>query len=163
MADVCWLDDDEQKAWRAFISAAVMITRALDKELRDAHDLTLDDYAILALVSEAPGQRLRLGELATVLRVPKAHVTYRVQRLRDLGLVDRVGCTDDARGAYCVLTDAGLEAIETAAPTHVHGVRRHLLDHLDPAQRDALGDAFVAVLDGHAGTCPETPAPPART
>lgn len=163
MADVRWLDDDEQQAWRAFITAAVLITRALDKEMRDEHDLSLDDYAILALVSEAPGQRLRLGELAQVLRVPKAHITYRIGRLRDLGLADRVGCPDDARGAYCVLTDAGMRAVESAAPTHVHGVRNHLLDHLTPAQRDAMGDAFASVLRGHAGSCPETPAPPART
>lgn len=161
MTDVRWLDDDEQHAWRAFVSAAVLVTRALDKELRDSHGLSLDDYAILALVSEAPDGRLRLGELAQVLRVPKAHVTYRVQRLRDLGLADRVGCADDARGAYCTLTPAGRDAIVTAAPTHVEGVRRHLLDHLSAAQRDALGDAMSAVLDGH--SCTEDSPPRART
>lgn len=154
MSDVRWLDDDEQKAWRAFVTAAVLITRSLDKELRDEHGLSLDDYAILAMVSESPAQRLRLGELAQVLRVPKAHVTYRVQRLRDLGLVDRVGCADDARGAYCELTPAGRKAIEAAAPTHVSGVRAHLLDHLSADQRDAIGAAFAAVLEGHAGACP---------
>ncbi|MBX7160362.1 MAG: MarR family transcriptional regulator [Acidimicrobiia bacterium] len=163
MADVRWLDDDEQKAWRAFITATVLITRALDKEMRDEHGLSLDDYAILALTSEAPGQRLRFGELAQALRAPKAHVTYRSQRLRELGLVERIDCPEDGRGAYCELTPKGRRAIEDAAPTHVAGVRTHLLDHLSANQRDALGQACDAVLDGHAATCPETPPLPART
>lgn len=162
MAELRWLDDDEQQAWRAFITATVLITRALDKEMRDTHGLSLDDYGILAIVSEAPGERLRLGELAQVMRVPKAHITYRIQRLRDLGLVERVGCPDDARGAFATLTPEGRKAITSAAPTHVAGVRQHLIDHLSPDQLEVLAQAFGTVLDAHPGACPEPGVPQVR-
>lgn len=144
-----WLSDAEQRTWRAYITATVMVLRLLDKELRDAHDISLDDYGILAMLSEAPDDRARFGELAAVLRVPKAHITYRFKRLAERGLVRRERCETDGRGAFAALTAAGRRKVEEAAPTHVDGVRRHLLDHLDPDALCGLGRAMTAVTAGH--------------
>ena len=41
-----------------------------------------------------------------------------------------------------VLTDAGLAALEAAAPAHVDGVRRHFVGHLSRIQVRQLGSAF---------------------
>lgn len=141
-----WLDDCEQAAWRAFITACTMLSRNLEAELKVAHDLTLDDYAILSVLSESPDDRLRFGELADVLRVPRAHITYRFQRLARAGLVERMACEEDRRGAFAILTPAGRAAIEQAAPTHVEGVRRHLIDRLDRDQLVQLRDVMTTVL-----------------
>ncbi|MEZ5296625.1 MAG: hypothetical protein R2697_10255 [Ilumatobacteraceae bacterium] len=46
-----------------------------------------------------------------------------------------------------MLTDVGFEALAAAAPGHVESVRRHLLDHLDPAQIRAGADLFRTLLD----------------
>lgn len=140
-----WLDEEEQAAWRAFIEAAVRVTRVLDKELRDGHDLTQDDYAILAMLTESPEARIRLGRLATVLQLPKAHVTYRIGRLAQLGLVRRVECPTDARGVFAELTEHGRARLEEAAPTHVEGVRRHFLDHIPRRLLRPLRDALAPV------------------
>jgi hypothetical protein len=55
-----------------------------------------------------------------------------------------------------VLTDAGLAALEAAAPIHVDGVRRHLFDRLDPDQQKALGE-ISRVLYDHLETTSPTP------
>jgi len=151
---VTWLDEEEQRAWRAYITATVMLMRGLNKEMLDAHDLSMDDYAILAILSEQPDDRARFGDLAAILRVPKAHVTYRFKRLEARGLVRREACPSDARGAYAVLTPAGRNTIEAAAPDHVESVRRNLIDHLDRDQLLALGKAMRAVIEGHCSTMP---------
>jgi DNA-binding MarR family transcriptional regulator len=151
-----WLDDREMRSWRAFVEVINLVTRALDRDLRTDSDLTNDDYELLVALSEAPEHRIRLGELAAGLRVPKAHLTYRIGRMEKAGLVERVDCPTDARGVFAVLTDQGVRRLEEAAPGHVASVRRHVLDHLTPAQLDALGDAMAAVLSGHDGaTCPD--------
>jgi hypothetical protein len=54
-----------------------------------------------------------------------------------------------------VLTDEGMATLEAAAPVHVDGVRRHLLDHLDRRQLGALADSLDAVRHGR-----EQPAQP---
>jgi DNA-binding MarR family transcriptional regulator len=63
------------------------------------------------------------------------------------GLVGREGCTDDRRGAFIVLTDAGRRAIEAAAHGHVDAVRRLFFDGLTHDQITVLGQLSTQVLD----------------
>lgn len=149
-----WLTPAEQRHWRALITAVTLLNRRLNGDMLAAHDLSLDDYGILAMLSEADEDRLRFGELAEILRVPKAHITYRFRRLEGQGLVRREACETDARGAFAVLTARGRCRIEEAAPAHVASVRAHVLDHLTPEQLAALGEAMRAVVDAD---CPKTP------
>ncbi|WP_370328004.1 MarR family winged helix-turn-helix transcriptional regulator [Euzebya sp.] len=152
--DVTWLSEEEQRHWRALVTAITLLNRRLNADMLAAHDLSVDDYAILAMLSEAPDDRLRFGELAGVLRVPKAHVTYRFRRLESRGLVQREACETDARGAYAVLTPEGRRRIEEAAPSHVESVRALVLDHLTPEQLRCVGEAMRAIVDAD---CAETP------
>lgn len=149
-----WLTDEEQRHWRALVTAMTMLTRRLNADMLAAHDLSMDDYAILAMLSEADQDRLRFGELAEVLRVPKAHITYRFRRLEKQGLVRREACETDARGAFAVLTASGRARIEAAAPSHVDSVRANVLDHLTPEQLRVVGEAMRAIVDAD---CPVTP------
>ncbi len=149
-----WLSEEEQTHWRALVTAMSLLTRRLNTDMLSAHDLSMDDYAILAMLSEAEGDRLRFGELADILRVPKAHITYRFRRLEKQGLVAREACETDARGAFAVLTPSGRERIEEAAPTHVDSVRERVLDHISPEQLRVVGDAMRAVVDAE---CRDTP------
>ena len=154
-SDVDWLTADEQVAWRAFITAVELLTRQLNADLLRAHDLSMDDYSILAMLSESPEGRLRFGDLAETLRVPKAHITYRFRRLERRNMVQRQPCLTDARGAFAALTPAGRAAIEEAAPTHVASVRRNLLDHLTPEQLHTVGAAMRAVVDARCTDAPD--------
>jgi DNA-binding MarR family transcriptional regulator len=140
-------------SWRSFVAAMNLVTRALDRDLRVQSDLTNDDYEVLVHLSELPDQRIRLGELAARLRVPKAHLTYRIARLEKAGLVERAECPSDGRGVLAVLTPEGAARLADAAPGHVDSVRRHVIDHLTPEQLDALGDAMSSILRGHDGEC----------
>ena len=89
-ADPEWLDDEEQEAWRAFVHGSTQVIRLLERDLLDRHDLSIDDYGLLAKLSEAPDERLRFGDLADVLHLPKANLTYRFKRLEAAGLVQRL-------------------------------------------------------------------------
>jgi len=51
------------------------------------------------------------------------------------GLVHREECPSDARGVFAVLTEHRGRVLEQAAPTHVEGVRAHLVDQLSPVER----------------------------
>jgi DNA-binding MarR family transcriptional regulator len=62
--------------------------------------------------------------------------------------VVRDACLSDGRGVEAVLTDQGRAALEAAAPTHVAGVRRMLVDLVDQDDFQAVGRVFDAVTDG---------------
>ena len=89
MTEPRWLDDDEMRAWRAFVTTTVRLFEQLDRELKAEHGLTHDDYAILVNLSEAPGQRMRMTELADRVLESKSRLSHHVGRLEADGLVER--------------------------------------------------------------------------
>ena len=141
-----WLDAEEMTAWRSLLFAHAALVATLDRELRDAHEMTLGDYEVLVFLSEAPEGHLPMAALAERARISPSALTRRVDRLSKLGWVTRQACETDARVSYAVLSEAGRRKLEEAAPTHVRGVREHLIDRLQPAQIEALTDALHSAV-----------------
>lgn len=138
MNETRWLDQDEQRAWRAFLEASQLLFERLDRQLQREAGLSHADYEILARLSEADGQRLRMSELASSTLFSRSRLSHAVARLERDGMVRRQSCPSDGRGTFAVLTPKGLDALTSAAPAHVEEVRRRVFDHLSAAQIDEL-------------------------
>lgn len=132
-----WLSHDEQRAWRGFLLGSRLVMDQLNRELTEAHDLSLTDYGILVRLSEEPDRRLRMTDLAASSGLSKSRLSHQMNRLERRGLTARVHCSDDARGMFAELTDDGYTVLSEAAHTHVRGVREHLLAAIDPGK---IGD-----------------------
>jgi DNA-binding MarR family transcriptional regulator len=146
-----WLDDEEMRAWRGLIGLTNAVHAALDAELVAGFGLDEGDYAVLVNLSEAPERRMRMCDLACRLHLSPSGLTRRLDGLVRDGLVAREPSPDDRRVSLAVLTGGGLARLEEAAPAHVDGVRRHLLDHLTRQQIRQLGAAFESVQRRRAG------------
>jgi DNA-binding MarR family transcriptional regulator len=142
MAGTKWLDDEEMRAWHAFLAAAALIDRRLDQQLKDEVGISHLQYEILVRLSDSCPQEMRMSELADALLNSKSGLTYQVSQLDKAGLVRRRSCTSDDRAVYAVLTDAGRALLEKAAPGHVALVRELLIDVLTPDQLGAIADGL---------------------
>lgn len=142
MADPRWLDDEEMRAWHAFLAASALLDRRLDQQLKDDVGLSHLQYEILVQLSSAEGNALRMTDLAANLLNSKSGLTYQVSQLEKAGLVHRAPCTSDIRGVYAALTDKGKSMLERAAPGHVALVRQLLIDVLTREQLTALADGL---------------------
>jgi DNA-binding MarR family transcriptional regulator len=138
-----WLDEREQRAWRAFLTLQDQVPRRVASQLQREKGLSGPDYEVLVQLSEAPGGRMRSFELGKATHFEKSRLSHHLSRMACRGLVAREGCPTDNRGAFVVLTDKGRAAIEDAAPVHVEHVRRWFIDALT---RDEL-DALVAISE----------------
>jgi DNA-binding MarR family transcriptional regulator len=146
-----WLTEPEQKAWRALVGATSALMATLDAELQAAHDMTLGDYEVLVALSEADERRLRMSDLAALLHLSPSGLTRRLDTLARRGWVTRERCPSDRRGTFAVLTGEGFARLEAAAPTHVRGVRAHLVDRLSARQLANLAGALGGIAaDGAA-------------
>lgn len=146
--ETLWLDSRQQRAWRAFLVGTTLLMDRLDRDLRDQHRLSLPEFEILVRLSEAEGHRLRMAMLADSVSHSRSRVTHTVSRMEAIGLVVRDACVTDGRGVEAVLTDQGRAALAAAAPTHVAGVRRMLVDRVDEEDLEAVGRVFDVVADG---------------
>jgi DNA-binding MarR family transcriptional regulator len=141
-----WLTDDEQRAWRGLVQMTSRLDARLNRELQQSSGLSLADYDVLVLLTEAPDGRLRMFELVDNLQWEQSRLSHHVARMQRRGLVAREECTSDKRGAFVVLTDDGRDAIEKAAPGHVDTVRRLVFDGLSKTQVATLESVVSRVL-----------------
>jgi DNA-binding MarR family transcriptional regulator len=143
-----WLDEAEDRAWRGYLRMRTLVHAQILRDLAGEAGLSGPDYDVLSHVSESPGRRSRLGELAERMAWSRSRLSHHLTRMERRGLVTREDCASDGRGAFVVLTDAGLRVIQTAAPGHVASVRRHFIDLLSRDQLDALTRITDSVV-GH--------------
>ncbi|MFI7437568.1 MarR family transcriptional regulator [Micromonospora haikouensis] len=148
MTGTRWLDDDQQRAWRAYLRMQAELAARLGRQLQADSGLSFADYGVLVQLAEAPDGRLRPFELQRDLQWEQSRLSHHLGRMQRRGLVGREECPQDARGAFVVLTAAGRAAIEAAAPAHVDTVRRLVFDQLDPDEVRALERIATRVVDG---------------
>ena len=139
------LDEIEMDAWRAFLAASTSVTARLNRELEAGCGISMHEYEILVRLSEAPEQTLRMSTLAEHVSHSRSRLTHTVRRLENVGYVERSSCDSDRRGVNCALTPAGLDFLRRAAPVHLDGVRRHVIDRLSREQQVALAELMKVV------------------
>jgi DNA-binding MarR family transcriptional regulator len=136
-----WLSPAEMAAWRTYIETTGDLMRAIEKDLAP-FGLDRGDYQLLAMLSEAPGQRLRLCDLADSLRLTRSGLTRRMEGVLKKKLVARVQSDEDGRVAYAHITPKGFDLLKTVAPKHLESVRRLMVDLLTPTEIKAVASAF---------------------
>ncbi|MEV6846055.1 MarR family transcriptional regulator [Actinoplanes sp. NPDC051411] len=141
------LTDTEQTAWRTFIESSWALHTRLEDELRAATGLSMNDYHVMVVLSEAPERRLRMGELASRLVFSPSRVTYQINSMVKRGLVRKQSCPEDGRGQEAVLTDDGLAALQAAAPLHLDTVRKAFIDHVDADELEVINRVFKKVRE----------------
>ncbi len=159
MDDTRWLDADEQRTWRSFLTASRLFFDRVERQLQQEAGLPHAYYEILARLSEAPGRTLRMSQLASTSLSSRSRLSHAVARMEEAGWVRRTQCPTDKRGQNAELTDTGFARLEAAAPGHVAEVRTLLFDVLTREQQQALREISEALAAGLSDT-PRWPAAP---
>lgn len=128
MTAATWLNPAEERAWRAYRKMQTVLPAQLARDLGRNSGLTDPDYDVLSTLSEQPGDRWQLRDLAAKMLWSRSRLSHHIARMERRGLVARGDDPDDRRGCMIVLTRAGLKTLEKAAPHHVRSVREHFLD-----------------------------------
>lgn len=146
-----WLDEHEQAAWRGYLAMQARLHAELNRRLAADSGLSIADFDVLVALTDRPGERVRVLELAESLQWEKSRLSHHLARMQRRGLVTREDCADDGRGNFVVLTGEGRAAIERAAPAHVETVRELVFDALsgdDVEDLRRISGAVRARLDG---------------
>jgi DNA-binding MarR family transcriptional regulator len=142
-----WLDEQQQRTWRAWLTVSEVLPRVLDGQLQRDAGITHAAYVVLAMLSEAPGRSRRMSDLARRANQSQSRLSHTVSRLEERGWVRRERSADDGRGNLAVLTDAGWDVVRSVAPGHVDAVRTAVFDPLTPEQTQSLGEALETIME----------------
>ncbi|UTT38973.1 MarR family transcriptional regulator [Glutamicibacter mishrai] len=126
-----WLTQSERDAWLGLQTVMTLLPATLDSDLQGLEGITLFDYHMLAMLSEAEDRKLSMTSLASHTSASLSRLSHVVKKLESRGWIVREQSDEDARVKIASLTDAGWDAVAAMAPHHVASVRALLFDPLD--------------------------------
>ncbi len=145
-AEEPWLDDQQERLWRGWVALSTELPAALHRQLHADSGLSLQDFEVLVWLTETEDGRVRVSDLATGLGWERSRLSHHVKRMQGRGLVERLECREDGRGAFVAVTAAGRDAIERAAPGHARAVRDLVFTSLSDEEVEAVADFTEKVL-----------------
>lgn len=119
----------------------------LDRGLERDADLPLLWFELLLRLGRSPGHRLRMSDLAAQTSLTPSGLTRAIDRLEDAGLVERLPCPSDRRGAFASLTPAGSERIRAAIGPHLRHVEHYFTSALAADEQRQLASLLRKVRD----------------
>jgi DNA-binding MarR family transcriptional regulator len=140
------LTDREKRAWRGYMQMRALLDLQISRDLARDAGLSEADYTVLVVLSEAPGGRVRLVDLAGRMLWSTSRLAHHLDRMQRRDLARREKHPTNSRATVVALTEHGRRVIDEAAPHHLESVRRHFIDQLTADQIDVLGDATETVL-----------------
>ncbi|OBY30932.1 MarR family winged helix-turn-helix transcriptional regulator [Mycolicibacter kumamotonensis] len=128
----------EQKSWQNYLATVLHMTTLLNRQLSNAHQLSLADVQLLDLLGNAPSGSIQMGELAGALPSLPSRLTRQVRRLEGKGLVKRTTSPRDRRRVLAAITETGRTLMEEAMITYANEVRTNFLGPLTRSQITAM-------------------------
>lgn len=135
------LDAIEYRSWQDFSETATALCAALNRQLVEAHGLTLWDVMLLRYLANSTDGSARMGELAEVLAVIPSRVSQQMRRLEAQELVRRCKSQHDRRVVLASITRAGRARLQPALATYADCVRALYLKPLTRQQMTSFGDS----------------------
>ncbi len=142
-----WLNEREREMWMRLVAIMIELPGAVEAQLKRDASLSLFEYHVLAMLSEAEGRKRLMSELARWSNSSLSRLSHVVTRFEKQGWVRREGSPEDRRATLAVLTDAGFAHLEANAPAHVEEVRRLVFDGLNAAQVNVMADSLGEILE----------------
>jgi DNA-binding MarR family transcriptional regulator len=110
------------------------------------YGVSFGEYLVLAALRRAgPPFRMSPTALFNAVILSSGAMTNRLDRLEEMGLVERLPDPTDRRGRLVALTERGRELVDAAAVDHLENEQR-LLASLDPDEREQLAGLLRKLL-----------------
>lgn len=126
------------ETWQLFQRLQTRLIEAMEKEFLQAGLIPYRSYDVLVALLHAPQHQLRLSQLAEQVLLSRSGLTRMVDRLESEGYIQRSKSSQDGRGIYASLTEAGHRALQKAWPTYKTQVEKLFADPLSECERQTM-------------------------
>jgi len=142
-----FLDDDDIRAWYAFMKVQLRLRYEMNRQLRDDNGISLADYDVLVALTSEPTGTMTISDLAIRIGGERSRVSHQARRMATKDLVTLLPNPDDRRATDVTLTDDGRDLLARASPGHIDFVRSVFFDALTPQQGGQIAEAFENIYE----------------
>jgi len=145
------------RAWARFFVTAALLMERIEAALKEAGLPPLAWYDLLWILENAEGGRLRMHDLAARVVLSRYNVTRLADRMEKAGMITRERCTEDRRGAYCVLTSAGRALRKRMWPVYKGQIDACFGERITPEEARTLAGTLEKIQRHLSGRTLEQP------
>ena len=143
----------ELTVWVEFLRGHRGVTGQLNAQLLQQHGLTINDFEVLAVLSQAEEQSMRRVDLAEAVVLSPSGVTRLLKGLESSGWVEKRPCATDARVSYAKLTEAGQAKLKEASAEHLETIRAFMAELYNPDELEKLRELLSRLPGTQALAC----------
>lgn len=121
------------QAWARLLRVEQALLDKVEADLKAAGLPWLVWYDVLLELSRAEGNRLRHRDLHARMLLAKYNLSRLIDRMEAEGVVERVPCSDDARGADIAITSTGRALQKRMWAVYQRAIDRHFAGRLSEA------------------------------
>lgn len=141
-------------AWRAILQGHAALVERIGREVSASGGVSLDSYDVMLALFNAPGGRLKMGELACHVVLSRSGLTRLMDRMEAAGWVARELAAGDRRSFEAFLTPQGQSAFQATWPLYARAIAGALAP-LSENEAGQLADLLDRVRAGEkSGACP---------
>jgi DNA-binding MarR family transcriptional regulator len=133
-------------AWARLLKGQKVLVERVQSDLAEADLPPLEWYDVLYELKTAPEKRLRFYELGDKILLSRSNLTRLVDRLEDKRLLRRENCSEDRRGLYAVITEAGEALLRKMWPVYQRSIQTHFADKLSARETEMLESVLGKLL-----------------
>ena len=111
------IDDSLVEDWRGLQIRHARCHCALERVLKQ-FNLGVSEFEVLERLAGGEKPQRRMQELGEAVHLSQSALSRVVGRLESDGLVQRGMCSEDRRGIFVCITDAGRKRLDEARPAH---------------------------------------------
>jgi len=141
------LDDSRLTLLGLFFEAHHGLARETGRLLQEDASLSPQWFEVLLRLGRSPEQRLRMSDLAAQVTLTASGLTRVIDRLEQVGYVERQVCPSDRRGSFAALTQEGRTKLDAALPRHVQAIDDLFTGFLTDGERHDLEALLRKVRD----------------
>ncbi|MEH7741597.1 MarR family transcriptional regulator [Bacillus subtilis] len=120
--------DDLKSSWLCLTHFYDTVSKELEKNLKEKHQLALKEFYVLLFLSEAPDKVLPLQELQHKIGLSQSAMSRLAARMesKSCGVIRKPRWNDDKRGVYTTITDDGEQLLNEVIVTFEDTIREAL-------------------------------------
>lgn len=149
-------------AYFALMEAGALLQQLVERQLREDGGISNTQFRLLAQLAEAPGNSMRMTDLADGVVHSRSGLTYQADLLERGGLITRGPSPDDERSVTATLTQEGRDVLARVLPGHIALVGEKVFGPLSEQDVASMADVLTRVRDNLRAT-PRRPPPRRRT
>lgn len=131
------------RAWVGLMRTQQIVLAAIEQDLKAADLPPLGWYDVLWELTQATEGKLRPYEIEERTLLAQHNLSRLLDRMEKAGLVHREIFSEDGRGRWVVITEAGSVMRSRMWAVYASALQRHVGDKLDDAQAGQLAELLA--------------------